>query len=580
MENDIQGRINKPSCNILDINDHNLKPETKDKVSSCFSVNKHGVFYCNENNESVCVCSPLKITAITRNENQQDFGKLLEWKDIDGHFHEWAMPSEFLACDGRDIFRVLYSNGFQHIENKKLLLKYIKTYPVQLRALCVNKTGWHNGAFVLPDVVIGQKGSERLILQNGESGSNHYLEKGTLEDWQYNVSRHCVGNSRLTFAVSASFAAPLLEWVGFDGMGVNFKGNSSEGKTTALRVAASVCGGNDYMSTWRATSNGLEGTAAHHNDSTLILDEMGQVALVEAGEIVYMLANGMGKVRANRSGNARAKKQWRILLLSSGEISLSDHLASIGKKTKAGQEVRLADIPMNTGKYGGFEVLHDFDSGSELSDHLKSACAQYHGVAFRTYLDAIHHNAEGITRNVKQLQADFISEYIPSDACGQVKRVAGYFALVAAGGELATQLAVTGWEEGEATQCAAVCFKAWLDLRGGIQNSEDQAVLNQVVTFFQKHGQSRFANWDQDARDRENIINRAGFVQRRKNEVIYYVFREQFKDEVCAGFDHKQVAKILASKNMLLQESGKNTVSRTPPGESKDRFYMIKGGIS
>jgi uncharacterized protein (DUF927 family) len=60
-----------------------------------------------------------------------------------------------------------------------------------------------------------------------------------------------------------------------------------------------------FIRTWRATSNGLEGVAALHCDSLLCLDEMGQVDSREGGHIAYMLANGVGKTRATRTGEAR-----------------------------------------------------------------------------------------------------------------------------------------------------------------------------------------------------------------------------------------------------------------------------------
>ena len=45
-------------------------------------------------------------------------------------------------------------------------------------------------------------------------------------------------------------------------------------------------------------------------------------------------------------------------------------------------------------------------------------------------------------------------------------RVCERFALIAAGGELATQYGVTGWPPGEAGQAATRCFQAWLEQRG------------------------------------------------------------------------------------------------------------------
>ncbi len=54
--------------------------------------------------------------------------------------------------------------------------------------------------------------------------------------------------------------------------GFHLRGDSSSGKTTALRQAASVNGGPSYMQRWRTTDKRPEAIAAQHCDAMLILD--------------------------------------------------------------------------------------------------------------------------------------------------------------------------------------------------------------------------------------------------------------------------------------------------------------------
>ena len=94
---------------------------------------------------------------------------------------------------------------------------------------------------MLPDDTLGENG-ERVLLQSLHEPAS-MRTAGTLEQWRDSVAALCTGNSRLTLAVSAGFAAPLLYVTGDESGGLHFQGASSTGKTTALNAAVSVWGG-------------------------------------------------------------------------------------------------------------------------------------------------------------------------------------------------------------------------------------------------------------------------------------------------------------------------------------------------
>ncbi len=106
------------------------------------------------------------------------------------------------------------------------------------------------------------------------------------------------------------------------------------------------------------------------------------------------------------------------------------------------------------------------DGGRSFADTLKTNSEEHHGIAFRSYAQAltlaIDEHSERLRAEIKQLAA----ELTPKGAGNQVGRAINRFALVAAAGELATRLGVTGWPEGEAIRAVRVCLKAWLAERG------------------------------------------------------------------------------------------------------------------
>ena len=109
---------------------------------------------------------------------------------------------------------------------------------------------------------------------------------------------------------------------------------SSTGKTTALFVGGSVWGKpSNYCKTWRSTGNALEYTAYLHNDGFLALDEIGEVSNPkEIGAISYMLTNGKGKARLTKQITPKPSLEWKIIFLSSGEMSLKDIMNENGQK--------------------------------------------------------------------------------------------------------------------------------------------------------------------------------------------------------------------------------------------------------
>lgn len=79
------------------------------------------------------------------------------------------------------------------------------------------------------------------------------------------------------------------------------RGDSSSGKTTALKVAASVFGGASYLQRWRTTDNALEAIAAQHCDGLLILDELAQVATGAGSQLSFdSLSAGRAAMRLQK----------------------------------------------------------------------------------------------------------------------------------------------------------------------------------------------------------------------------------------------------------------------------------------
>ena len=577
-----------------------------------FSVTDAGVLYHGVDRDGnptkpEWVCSRLDVEALTRDQDGSGWGYLLTFADPLHHRKQWAMPARMLSGDGGEFRAALLNQGLRIAPSpraRNLLAQYIQTRQPEDNALCTDKTGWHGRAFVLPHETIGSD-DERIVFQTDSAMENTIRTRGTMEQWRERVARLCVGNSRLAFAVSCAFAGPLLRPAGVESGGFHFRGDSSSGKTTALKLAASVWGGSSYLQRWRTTDNALEAIAAQHSDLLLILDELAQVDPKTAGECAYMLANEQSKARATRNGAARPRLSWRLLFLSAGELGLADHMAEGMKRTRAGQEIRMADIPADAGRgLGAFERLHDQDGGAALSSHATAQAAAVYGTVGREWLQWLTVNAGTIKASIRELTERLMMDIVPELAGGQVHRVGARFALVGAAGELATAAGLTGWDKGESEQAARSCFNAWLAARGGTGNSEISAMLRQVRSFLGAHGEGRFTWWHRAADDHSaKTLQRAGF-RRMVNErgdpiktdadhersygdkmsptngesvsAEFFILPEVFRGEVCRGFDHEAVCKVLAEHGcLMMNEPGRHAKKAKLPGIGQSRCYHI-----
>nr|WP_231100471.1 DUF927 domain-containing protein [Gluconobacter potus] len=581
-----------------------------------FIYRDDGIWRRNGDGAPFFLCGSVEVLGESRDEAGQNWGLLLAWQDRDGHRHEEAFARALFAGDGNEIRTRLADGGLTlgaGAKAKAAFLEWLASLQSSQRARSVTRIGWHRfgggDVFVLPDETLGET-SERVVLQTLDREASLFGIAGTVENWKIQIGALCMKNSRLVFAASCAFAAPLLGLLGEEGGGISFKGSSRLGKSTALRVAASVCGGTPqngaggYIRSWRSTGNGIESTALASCDVLLPLDEIGQLDPREAGEVAYLLSNGQGKARASRTGGARTVARFRILFLSTGERGLADLNREAGKATKAGQEVRFADLPADAGHGQGlFEHVHDHDTPDAFARHLRVVTGQYFGAPLRAFLhrlteDLAQSENEVVQDRLRVRMGDIMREWLQSypEASGQVRSVAARFAMVAAAGELATQYGLTGWDQDTPAVMAGICFEAWLAERGTVGRREDEQAVAQLRDFIAKNGEARFERWVDPAQgdaaqseesqppgERFRTQNRAGWKRWMKGDGGRYEWRyfltAEGMSEALAGLNRRNAVQTLIETGYLLPGKAKNSAVISPPGHRNVRAYEVKASI-
>jgi len=514
------------------------------------------------------LCGPLYVDAVTRSDSQEaDYGLLLRFRNVDGRWLTWAMPGELLAGRPEAILSVLLSMGLKIAHRHRArVVAYIADQEPKKRITAATATGWHGPElFITPT---GNIGKGEAIYQAESAADGDYGKGGTLDGWREGIGALLPGNPLLQLGIGTALAGPLLQPLGIHtGGGFHLLWDSSNGKTTVVQCAASAWGhGVHFTLKWNATANGLEGIAALRNDCLLALDELGQADPRYVGDVVYSVADGIGKQRAGRSSAARKVRRWRVMLLSSGEVTLETKMAEAGKRTRAGQDVRL--VTVSAGRtFGAWDNLHGHPTGASLSDSLKRASTTHYGHAGPAFVLALVERGElgSLPTMLEAIRAHF-----PADP-GQSARVAERFAIVALALELAVGVGLLPMANGEGIASMVELFKGWQAGRGE-GPSEDGQILKALADFIDRHGGSRFQCVEAGA---DEVRDRAGYWESTPTGRLY-LFTRSGLEEATKGFELARVVRALDSVGAIAKrDRGRAQASKRLPDGSTPKLYWI-----
>lgn len=247
------------------------------------------------------------------------------------------------------------------------------------QARCSAQAGWHEGQFVLPDT-LAPAGAAPIRLDGSPEQLRMFaaLRPAVGADAQAHAealrvpmeaSRDCA------LAVYAALSAPLLALLRQGNFALHLCGDSSRGKTSMLRIAASVFGdprSTGWVASWNTTLSGLEQRASLLCDLPQFYDEVGTARPEDAEAFVYTLVNGEGRQRSSRELHVRETLRWRTVVLSTGERELAD-----SSTAATGAQARVINLPVV-----GFGAL---DAAG--IDAAVAACGAQHGALGRAWLE-------------------------------------------------------------------------------------------------------------------------------------------------------------------------------------------------
>lgn len=474
-------------------------------------------------------------------------------KDYDGKDRVIIMNRNYLG-NIKDIKRFLIDHGYPSQSNPKhwhdvfiLLFQDIKG-----RAMILKKPGFYEMGYLLANNKrIGFKDAIKPHLDPACKFDTPIVDVlGELDDWKNHVAVLALSSSRLMLSLTTSFSAYLTRWVGIESGGFHIFGVSSMGKSTSLYLAESVRGPRQGLGSWDFSESGITDYMAGHNDSLITLDELKHLdenqvkAHQKASKITYKITSGQAKKLSSgyQDGSQQKAISWRVVVISTGELSLTAHACEANANRLAGEEVRLVDVPADAGKnLGIFESLPpDLKTPHELARLIDDCTKLYYGTASIQFLKKqIKYLNEDKTKFISEVRSkmDLFLEKHDVDLCnGFEVRFAERFALSYAAGCLAVKYNILPFKKNNVMQGISKCYRdaiKEIPMSFSIQVKKSRDVLDDVLKNCEFLDISK---------------NNHGFSEEELKCDNYYL--TSIKDNIYKAIPSKLLKKIVSDENV------------------------------
>jgi len=210
-----------------------------------------------------------------------------------------------------------------------------------------------------------------------------------------------------------------------------------------------------------------------------------------------------------------------------------------------------------------------------LAAALSLAAQDHYGHAGPAFVEAYLSSYDTSMTLLREI-LDAFGRAVPSEADGQVHRVARHFALIAAGGELATEFGIVPWSKNTATVALRACFDDWLKARGSLGAAETSFAVSLLREAIEK----RAGLFEGDGH--EPVVSGLGHVRTSDTGgVEYLISMETMKSLLGSAFSGR-VMKELAARGVLKSDAeGRPNRKERIPGERHPQrvFVVLRQGL-
>ena len=543
----------------------------------------------------------IRLRAVGRRESDGVTFAQIRFRTMHGDYRsELFTWSKLLPKNRDEIKNKLAELGYEWPENEALtgeILKQVANTTPERQFRVVSAPGWYGSVLVRPGQVFARGTNKPEIYIDPKNDAHlgaFILGEGSLKGWQELVAKPSRQSSCLRLSIAAALGALFLRPLGLDSFGINWFSDTSDGKSHALFVAASVAGlmGPDGLPSWADSESAIEALARGHRDCVMPLDEAADdEAKTPIEKKARLLAFLIARNRARRlspiyeRSHNLANREFRIIVLSSSERALGQIARAANARRLGGEEVRFMDIPASDPNSpgifdGNIEPAPDKtlrETTKELVETLKVNAIKHQGYAYRELQERYVNDPHGL-RRLKTYKEQFERDAVLPEAHNAYYRVRTNFAVMYAAAALAIDYEILPWKKRPTFRAIEKCMR--LALATLATGAKETAATAPAVDphHICRNLKERIAEAELVVVKPKQKVTEAQACARQKADGFkingqIYVKPDRFKRWVQT---HSERAALKEKKVILTEREDTATVERKIGGiKGKPRYYAV-----
>ena len=211
--------------------------------------------------------------------------------------------------------------------------------------------------------------------------------RGTFEEWRQMVLDNVL-DSNMEIALCVGFSSIILGYLAINykpdigSLIINFFGQSTSGKTTALHLINSIYSNPaNTMYSFSATQNALLAILNGNMGVATTIDELSASRSTDLSELLYQIGQGQSRLRLNSDSTFKEQFKFNTVIATTSEVPMANYLNS-----NQGLHMRYIELTSENG----------WTKDAPTADQIKRKCLKCYGVASEYFMEKIFNHEKSV----------------------------------------------------------------------------------------------------------------------------------------------------------------------------------------